>query len=392
MDDKEKIRFIHHIEPSLKDGTFVKMTFGKYRGGDSEFKGLAVTLISTNEGSRLSFTFSYKTKDVVKNYETDKGIDLIKEITGKDFLAATLFTTKHDYSLDYSKKRVPAFHIRKPAFDTALPREHNREKHRIINSSSKYFYLLGITSKEGKVHADKYDKFRQVDKFIQIVDSLVTESGLSESNEITAIDLGSGKSYMTFALYDFLTNAKSRKAVVKGIEQRNELAEISNKTARQCGFQSLSFTAEKISEGESFYADIVTALHACDTATDDAIVFALMNNAKIVVLAPCCQKYVRKKLLIPNDLKPVFRDGILEERLAVILTDSLRALVLEYFGYETKIFEFISSEHTARNTMITAVLRKDSEERNQKALEEIRSVRKQFGLSDFYLDDLLELN
>lgn len=391
MDDNEKIRFIQQIEPSLTDGSFVKMSFGKYLGGDREFKGLVVNLISTNEGGRLSFTFSYKTKDVVKNYDLDKGIALITEITGKDFLAANLFTTKQDYSLDYSKKRVPAFHIRKPAFGTAFTREHNREKQRIVNASSKYFYLLGITSKEGKVHADKYDKFRQVDKFIQIVDSLVTESGMSENNEISAIDLGSGKSYMTFALYDYLTNTKARKAEVKGIEQRIELADISNKTAQQCGFDSLTFTAERISDGESFHADIVTALHACDTATDDAIVFALMNHAKIVVLAPCCQKYVRKQMHIPDDLKPVFRDGILEERLSVTLTDSLRALVLEHFGYETKIFEFISSEHTARNTMITAVLRKDIEVKDQKALEEIRSVRNKFGITDFYLDKILEL-
>lgn len=105
---------------------------------------------------------------------------------------------------------------------------------------------------------------------------------MSENNEISAIDLGSGKSYMTFALYDYLTNTKARKAEVKGIEQRIELADISNKTAQQCGFDSLTFTAERISDGESFHADIVTALHACDTATDDAIVFALMNHAKIV--------------------------------------------------------------------------------------------------------------
>ncbi len=392
MSHDEKAGFLQHIEPSLKDGSFVKMSFSKYRGGDSEFKGLMVNLISTIEGERLSFRFSYKTKDVVKNYEITKGISLVSEITGKDFLAATLFTTNEDYSLDYSKKRVPTLHTRKPAFGTALSREHNREKHRIVDPASEYFYLLGISSKEGRVHSDKYDKFRQVDKFIEIVDSLVASSELKDKSEISATDLGSGKSYITFALYDYLTNTKGMNAKVKGIEQRKELADLSNKTAIQCCFNSLSFMEGKISEGDSDSADIVTALHACDTATDDAIAFALRNNAELILLAPCCQKYVRKRMHIPEDLKPVFGHGILEERLAVILTDSLRALVLEHFGFETKVFEFISSEHTARNTMITGVRQKDTGKRNMKALNEIEMIKEKFGIEDFYLDKILDLH
>lgn len=391
MNPDEKAGLLQHIEPSIKDGSFVKMSFGKYRGGDSEFKGLTVNLITTNEGDRLSFRFSYKTKEVVKNYEIDKGAALISEITGKDFLSATLFTTREDYSLDYSKKRIPTLHTRKPAFSTTLPREHNREKHRIVDPASEYFYLLGISSKEGRVHSDKYDKFKQVDKFIEIVDSLVASSELKDKNEISATDLGSGKSYITFALYDYFTNTKGINAKVKGIEQRKELADLSNKTAIQCRFNSLSFMEGKISDGDSDSSDIVTALHACDTATDDAIAFALKNNAGIILLAPCCQKYVRKRMLIPDDLKPVFGHGILEERLAVILTDSLRALVLEYFGYETKVFEFISSEHTSRNTMITGVRPRDTGKINMKALNEIKMIKEKFGVEDFYLDKILGL-
>lgn len=391
MNPDEKAALLQHIETSLIDGSFVKMSFGKYRGGDSEFKGLTVNLITTNEGDRLSFRFSYKTKEVVKNYEIDKGAALISEITGKDFLSATLFTTREDYSLDYSKKRIPTLHTRKPAFSTTLPREHNREKHRIVDPASEYFYLLGISSKEGRVHSDKYDKFKQVDKFIEIVDSLVASSELKDKNEISATDLGSGKSYITFALYDYFTNTKGINAKVKGIEQRKELADLSNKTAIQCRFNSLSFMEGKISDGDSDSSDIVTALHACDTATDDAIAFALKNNAGIILLAPCCQKYVRKRMLIPDDLKPVFGHGILEERLAVILTDSLRALVLEYFGYETKVFEFISSEHTSRNTMITGVRPRDTGKINMKALNEIKMIKEKFGVEDFYLDKILGL-
>jgi hypothetical protein len=391
LDTDAKTKLIRLIGPSLQDGSFIKMTFGKYRGGDSEFKGLSVTLITTNDGDKLSFRFAYKTREVVKNFDPEAGISLISEITGKEFLSASLFTSEKDYSLDYSKKHVPMLHIRQPSFKKPAGRSHNREKQRIVDSNSKYFNLLGITSADGKIHSDKYDKFRQVDKFIQVVDTLISSAELDQKDTITATDLGSGKSYMTFALYDYLVNTRQMNAAVRGIEQRTELAELSNRIAKQCSYEHLFFTAAKISEKDSGTADVVTALHACDTATDDAIVFALNSGAAVIVLAPCCQKYLRHRMKVPGDLKPLFKHGIHEERLAVMLTDSLRALVLEYFGYETKVFEFISTEHTSRNTMITGIKKHGAQVRQEKFLKDILDTKQRFGLNDFYLDAALKI-
>jgi len=383
---QEKEKFMQYLNESLRSNSFIRIAFGKYRGDDKEFQNIYVSKIEIKEGERLSFKFRYKTKDIVKNYEYGTGIKLVEEILGKDFLSGTLFTKKNDFTLDYSKKRIPKLYIKKATTTAPVTTEHNKSKSRFVDNNAKYFHLLGITTADGKVKADRYDKFRQVDKFIEIADSLYRSSELKDKNEIKITDMGSGKSYMTFALYDYFANTLAKKVEMKGIEQKEDLVKLSNWISDECGFSGLKFesgTIEKLKEGKT---DIVVALHACDTATDDAIIKAIEADAEIIILAPCCQKYVRKQLVIPENMKGIYRHGILEERLAVTLTDGLRALLLEYFGYETKVFEFISSEHTAKNTMITAVRNRSLKERPEEKLNEINLIKKEFGLDDFYAD------
>ncbi len=385
----EKQKFIELFRDSLDKKTFVKITLGKYRGDDREFQNIFVTIIETREGEKISFKFRYKTKDIVKNYDLDKGIKLADEVTGKDFLSATLFTSQQDYTLDYSKKLVPKLHTKKPSFTTGETTLHNKIKSRIVNQDSKYFHLLGITTAEGKVKEGKYDKFRQVDKFIEIVDSLFTSSELKDKEEIRITDMGSGKSYLTFALYDYFFNTLKKNVLIKGIEQRDELTRSVNRIASECDFKGLKFETGTIDMLDEDKADIVVALHACDTATDDAIHKAIKSEAEIIILAPCCQKYVRKKMISPELTKGIYKHGILNERLAVTLTDGLRALMLEYSGYNTKVFEFISSEHTAKNTMITAVRNKSMKQKSEDKLNEINLIKKEFQIDDFYLDKIM---
>ena len=189
-------------------------------------------------------------------------------------------------------------------------------------------------------------------------------------------------------MYDHFKNNLNKKVKVRGIEQRQELTDLSNGIAKKCGFNQnngLEFLTGSIEETDLSNTDIAVALHACDTATDDAIKKAVRAKAEIIVLAPCCQKYVRKKIIVPDRLKGIFGHGIHEERLAVMLTDGLRAMTLENSGYDIKVFEFISSEHTARNTMITAV-KNDSKVRGN--LNNTESIKKEFGIDDFYLDKI----
>lgn len=382
----EKEKFIEQLRKSISDNSFIKLQFGKYRGDDKEFEKIIVTRINIKEGEHLSFNFKYTTKDIVKNFVTEKGIKLVDEITGKDFLSGTLFTETNDFTIDHSKKRTASFHIKKPSFKKTEVTGHNREKSRFIDPSAKYFRLLGIATEDGNVKAGMYDKFRQVDKFIETMDSLYRASSLTDKNEIVITDMGSGKSYLTFALYDHFKNSLNKKVTVRGIEQKQELAELSNSISMKCGFDGLEFLTGSIKETDLSGTDIAVALHACDTATDDAIKKAVKSKAEIIVLAPCCQKYVRKKMTVPEKFKGIFAYGIHEERLAVMLTDGLRAMTIKNYGYDVKIFEFISSEHTARNTMITAVKNDKVPEMNS---EEVELIKKEFKLEDFYLDKIL---
>lgn len=384
--DNEKEKFIEILKESLHKEMFVKITFGKYKGGDKDFKNIFVNRIDTKEGDMLSFKFRYTTKDIVKNYEYEAGIRLVNEILGKDFFSGTLFTSENDYTLDYSKKRIPILHTKKSSFTETEVKSHNKVKQRFVNAEAKYLRLLGITTSDGKIKADKYDKFRQVDKFLETMDSLFRSSGLNTKDEIKILDMGSGKSYLSFAVYDYFTNTLGKKVTMKGIEQRDELVKLSNYSAGECGFSGLSFIKGSIEEFADEKTDIVIALHACDTATDDAIAKALKAEAEMIILAPCCQKYLRKQFVCPEVMKGIFRHGIHEERMSVMLTDGLRAMMLEYFGYDTKVFEFISTEHTSRNTMITAVKKRNKDESK---LPEIEAVKKEFSIVDFYLDKIL---
>jgi len=384
--ENEKEKFAEYLKDSIEKNLFVKLTFGKYKGGDKEFQNVYVNRIETKDGEKLSFKFRYKTKDIVKNYEFKTGINLANEILGKDFFSVTLFTTEKDYTLDYSKKRIPLLHIKKATFNSSRNSEHNKVKSRFVNADSKYLYKLGITDSDGKVKSDKYDKFRQVDKFIETLDSLYRSSGLQNKDEIKIIDMGSGKSYLTFAMYDYFKNTLNKNVFITGIEQKEELSALSNIVTHECEFKNLKFINGSIENFCDENADIAVALHACDTATDDAVFKSIKSDAEIIILAPCCQKYVRKKMQSPENLKGIYKHGILFERLAVSVTDGLRALVMEYFGYETKVFEFISSEHTGKNTMITGVKKKDKDENK---LMEINEIKKEFGIEDFYLDKIL---
>ncbi|MCC6865805.1 MAG: SAM-dependent methyltransferase [Ignavibacteria bacterium] len=383
-----KNEFIELIINSMQDNTFVKFTLGKYRGKEDGIENIFIAPVKLKDDVKYSFRYKYKTRDVYKNYDITESADLIADELGNRFLSGTLFSTKNDFVLEYNKKRVPRTFTRKASFSKVEIKEHNRIKTRYIDSRDKYLNLLGITNAKGEVRGEKYDKFRQVDKFVEILQSLIVSSPLAESPELNILDLGSGKSYLTFAVYSYI-NSHGKKTHTTGVEQREDLVNLSNQFAAECNYNDLKFIKGSINEVSLKNADIVIALHACDTATDDAIQKAIELKAKIIVLAPCCQKYVRKHFEIPDNLKPVFKYGILEEHLSSFLTDGLRSLTLEALGYETKIFEFISGEHTNKNIMITAVKKDETQDNYISKVVEIEKMKSLFSLSDFYLDKLL---
>ncbi len=389
-EDKDvKSDFLDILEDSLKENTFVKFTLGKYRGSEDGLENIYINPVKIKDEVKYALRYKYKTRDIYKNHTAEEAVNIISDEVGRNFLYGGLFTTVNDFVLEYNKKRVPRTYTRKASFSRVEIKEHNRIKTRYIDSKDKYLNLLGITNMKGEVKGDKYDKFRQVDKFIEILSGLIDQSAIADKNEIEVMDLGSGKSYLTFAVYNYLNHKLGLKAKVTGVEQREDLAELSNEIAAGVDFTELKFINSTINDNTISKADIVIALHACDTATDDAIAKAIKAKAEIIILAPCCQKYIRKQIEIPENLEGIFRHGILEEHLSSFITDGLRALVLESYGYKTKLFEFISGDHTSKNIMITAVKDEYTEDMYLRKVVEIEKMKSQFGLTDFYLDKLL---
>ncbi len=381
-------KFIDCFKISLEKNTFVKAQLSKYRGREQGLEKILINLVQLKDGLKLSFKYRFATKDLVKNFSIEEGLGLIREALEHNFKAGNVYTTQADYQLVRNKKGHRRVIEHLPS-NTSLPSlNHDKQKQRTISQKQSFLFHLGITTKEGKVKSDKNDKFRQINKFIEIVEAVYKKSDAYLKQQLKIVDMGSGKSYLTFALYDYFVNQQNIQTKITGVEQRKELVDFSNELAEQCGFKKLGFVEGSIQEARVQGADIVVALHACDTATDDALFKALESKVEIIIVAPCCQHYVRKIMETPETLQAITKNGIHKERLAVTLTDSLRALTLEAFGYKTKVMEFIDAEHTAKNVMITAVLDKNAKF-NEKRLQEIHELKIAFGIKDYYLDTLL---
>jgi SAM-dependent methyltransferase len=221
-----------------------------------------------------------------------------------------------------------------------------------------------------------------------LIDELVTDEILK------VVDMGAGKGYLTFALYDYLVNVAKRKAQVTGIEFRPDMVKLGNQIASDSGFEDLKFDEGTIQTYECNNINVLIALHACDTATDEAIFKGITKSADLIVVAPCCHKQIRREMEKSkpnNELDFLLKHGIFLERQAEMVTDGIRSLILEYFGYKTKIFEFISDVHTPKNIMITAQKLTKNKVDKVAILEKIKTTKSYFGIQSHYLETLIEL-
>lgn len=387
FDDREK--FFAALDESLDSGTFVKLTLAKYRGAEVGLKNVYVRPVELKGGRRLSFLYRYKTRDAVKNHTYEEGARLLRKMLGAEFSSAHLFTSKEDLRVEVNRRGESRLTTHPPTLSTAAPAGHERRKRRAIDTAgSVYLRELGVTNERGEVRPAMGDKLRQINKFVEIVAALYDSSTLAGREELSVVDVGSGKGYLTFALYDYLNHVRGVRASVTGVEAREELVELCNEVAQRAGFERLEFQTGLVQDFQPPRADILIALHACDTATDDAIHKGVEAGAAIIVTAPCCHKEVRPQIVVPPQLRGVLRHGHLLEREAESITDSLRALLLESTGYRVKVFEFVSTEHTRKNTMIAAA-RRDGEASNTAALAEFRALKEFYGIREQRLERLL---
>jgi SAM-dependent methyltransferase len=326
---------------------------------------------------------------VVKNLSPAEGVSAARARLGAEFLSGHLFTLEADLQIEFTRKGASRLVRRPPTFREMPDPEHDRKKRRAVEAEgSVYLRALGVTNERGEVRPAMGDKFRQINRFVEVVGGLLASSPLAGRDELSVVDMGSGKGYLTFAVYDYLTHAGVARAEVTGVEARPELVELCNDAARAAGFERLRFVRGLIEDFELPRTDILIALHACDTATDDALYKGVRARASVIITAPCCHKELRPQITPPEVLAGVLRHGILLEREAEAITDSLRALLLESAGYRVKVFEFISTEHTRKNTMIAGV-RDETKTDADAALRQFRALKDFYGVRHQHLEQLL---
>lgn len=381
-------KFLDELNRALCNGTFVKLTLGNYKGADEHLQKILIRLVKTKKGTRLYFLYRSDTRDTAKNYDLETGTGLISKALDGEFFSGHLFTTANDIQLDIGKKGRSRLNIGKPTFKAAANLEHDREKKEQIDAGSFYLKALGITDDTGRIRDQQRDKWRQINKFVEVLASLVDKSELKDRKELKIVDMGSGKGYLTFAAYDYFKNVRGVDVQITGVEQKHDLVDHGNSVADASQFDGLKFVLGSIANFDVGDVDILIALHACNTATDDAIYKGIIAEADLIVAAPCCHQEIRPQIKAPEMLHDVLKHGVMLERTAETITDGLRSLLLEKSGYATKLFEFISMEHTPKNNMLVAtrLAKPRSPATFEHQIDEIKSF---YGIRDQHLETLL---
>jgi SAM-dependent methyltransferase len=262
--------------------------------------------------------------------------------------------------------------LRRPPTRAAASRAHDRQKEYLLPEGTPVPFLveLGVMTPDGTVRKSRYDKFRQVNRFLELVDDVV--SSLKPTGTLRVVDFGCGKSYLTFAIHHLLTEVRGRDVEITGLDLKADVIEACSTFARRAGLSGLSFEQGDIASFEAGGGvDLVVSLHACDTATDEALAQAVRWQADAILAVPCCQKEAYGQLE-SSLLAPLLRHGLAKERFAALVTDTLRAQLLELNGYRAQLVELVPLEHTQKNVLIRAVRGAPAGEEAQRSYEELR--------------------
>jgi SAM-dependent methyltransferase len=264
--------------------------------------------------------------------------------------------------------------LRRPPTRATLSREHDRRKRYLLEEGTPVPFLveLGVMTPEGRVRRSRYDKFRQINRFLELVDDAVPS--LQPEGTLRIVDFGCGKSYLTFAIHHLLTAVRGREVEIVGLDLKDDVIASCAALAERSGAAGLRFQRGEIATFDAVGAvDLVVSLHACDTATDEALAQAVRWQADAILAVPCCQKEAYRQLE-SSLLAPLLRHGLAKERFAALVTDALRAQLLELAGYHAQLVEFVALEHTAKNVLIRAVKGKPAGAEARRAYEALRDA------------------
>ena len=376
---KEKIVAIFDSE-----FTRVIVSNGKYQ----DYHKIIVRPILLQDILQYQFELFTQTQAFHRNLVEEEAILLMNEIM-MDMHQIDVFTPQGNRIIKISKKGKIFNHEVKNAklIDKPVTLQHNRQKNYILNENIiiPAFVDLGITTKEGKIIKAKYDKFKQINRFIEMVDDVITQDN---SKNLNIIDFGCGKSYLTFVLYYYLTEIKNIKANIVGLDLKADVINKCNKIRDNYGYENLSFEIGDIQGYQpTFNVDMVISLHACDTATDFALANAINWRAKYILAVPCCQKEVNQSIQNSGDL--LLSYGLIKERYSSLITDTLRAKTLELCGYGVQVLEFISMEHSPKNVLIRAV--KQTTPKNIELPLELSNWFSQLSIEPTLINELIRM-
>jgi SAM-dependent methyltransferase len=381
--------FFEKLSLFIENKELVRLLLSNRRNKNTDLKNIIVTIVSLKGAYFLNFTYRYSAKDITKNYGKEEGIELLKHAIENDFYNADIYSRAGLVNLIIKRNGKAQLRTAAVPCDMPVSFSHDKIKERPIKTTGNiYLEKLGVVDLNWNVRRDMNDKYRQINRYIELLKPCLTDTLLSDSCHIA--DMGSGKGYLTFALYDYITNVLKKRVYMTGVELRKELVDQCNNIAKESGFDNLNFIHGTIREAEFARIDVLIALHACDTATDDAIYRGIKSGSSLIVCVPCCHKQIRSDLCVSAFLKGMLKHGILQERQAEIVTDGLRAMLLEVSGYKTSVFEFVPTEHTPKNVMIVGERTAKNNQNRQQILNDMASIKSLYGIKKHYLEMLLE--
>lgn len=345
------------------------------------------------EYNKITFTFKedknkkyyqiekYTDKQVFhENINVDSFWDKVFEYVEENYKQISAWSNSTTFDIKISKKGKVLLSKKKSDNIKMVNKNHNKEKNYILKEGMIIEPLidLGIFTKEGKVVNSKYDKYKQINRFVEIIDDEIKKN---DYTDLTILDFGCGKSYLTFVLYYYFVKIKKISVKMIGLDLKEDVIKKCNDIAKRYNYENLHFELGDINGFKyNNTVDMVITLHACDTATDYALYNAIKWNTKMIFSVPCCQHEFNHQMSTES-LSILTRYGIVQERIAALMTDSVRANLLECVGYKTQLLEFIDIAHSPKNILIRASKTKVSKEKKQKALNEVKNLMKQFNLN-----------
>ncbi|MBX8494529.1 SAM-dependent methyltransferase [Pseudomonas cichorii] len=385
-----RAQFLGLLDTSLFQNSLIKLVLARYVGSETELQRVIIKPLTVKDQPCLSFVYRYKTRDITKNFPLREAVDVIAGLLPESFKNAHLLSLTDEVQLEFGKKGKSTLFKSKAQQEREAPSAgHDREKKRYLELTRPFLTDLGVTNKQHELIPAMSRKWKQINKFIEVFSHALTSSPLKLDQPVKVADFGSGKGYLTFAIHDYLCNTLQAQGQVTGVELREDMVNLCNAAAERLEHSGLVFKHGDVRSVAPSALDVMIALHACDIATDYAIHMGIRSGASIIMCSPCCHKQIRLQIQSPTLLRPMLQYGLHMGQQAEMVTDSLRALLLEACGYETKVFEFISLEHTNKNKMILAVKRAEPVDPAQ-LLARIQELKAFYGITEHCLETLLQ--